>query len=99
MHGHACHQQGLQNQSVDKAWCWASKSELQPALVYNTDVEIETETQPSEAELCGWRHWGLLPPGKGGRSLTVRKPVDLKMANVYHDTANLEKALRLEAKQ
>ena len=30
---------------------------------------------------------------KEGGSLTVRKPVDLKMANVYHDTANLEKAL------
>eukprot|EP00435_Cladocopium_sp_Y103_P009786 s1038_g2.t1 len=49
--------------------------------------------EPTEDELQQWSQWGLLPPGQGGREITNRKQVDMKLHHVGRETSALEQRL------
>jgi hypothetical protein len=51
---------------------------------------------PSLQELEEWKQIGLLPPGKGGRAVTVRDCGEMKLHHVGKDTFDFEQKLLRE---
>ena len=51
-----------------------------------------------QGELTEWAKLGLLPPGRGGRDVTVRQMKDLQILNVHHATVALEKEMCSQVK-
>ena len=94
--GEAFHQQGLRTRAQDQAWRRAAPEELQPRLQETGNLQIG---EPTEGELKAWAELGLLPVGRGGRPVTMRKPKDIALCNVQEDTQEFERKILHEAKK
>lgn len=97
MKGHAIHQHGLKSDKSDRIWCWATEEELRPVLSVAQSIDFCSEGKPSEQELLQWSHFGMLPPGQGGREKTCRTPHEFSIANVQRDTSLREQERCMEA--
>eukprot|EP00435_Cladocopium_sp_Y103_P046691 s371_g13.t1 len=93
--GVAVHQKGLKSQQHDQIWRFCTDAELVDRLSVKecNEEALDPFEDPSEEELQEWAKLGMLPPGQGGREVTVRKQTDLQMHHVGLETAKVEKQL------
>lgn len=78
----AQHQRGLRDPAHDKVWRWATAEELRLALPERQSIDTDGDHSPTTAELSSWAAYGMLPPGRGGRALTVRRVGDQDVFNI-----------------
>ena len=96
--GVAMHQQGFVDIDLDRIWRRCTPEEMTDIMPCR-DV-VQSQDQPvSEEELRQWSAWGMLPPGRGGRSTTQRKHKDMHMYNVSQDLAALEQKMLQQVDQ
>ena len=86
----ASHQRGLKSSQDDHQWRMCSDDGLLNSLPWRNESECYDTTCPTIDELTLWRTYGMLPPGKGGRSKTSRSGKDPEVRNVVHDTRQFE---------
>ena len=88
--GNAFHQDKLKSRTQDMLWRPATQEELERFHPIPQQVDL---SEPTEDELETWRAYGLLPPGQGGRAVTIRALEDGSVPNVLEDVQNLEREL------
>lgn len=93
--GVVMHQKGFLGPEEDKIWRACRQEELKHVLELRQEQEPDLST-PSLQELEEWKQIGLLPPGKGGRAVTVRDCGEMKLHHVGKDTFDFEQKLLRE---
>eukprot|EP00438_Fugacium_kawagutii_P005626 Skav235144 [mRNA] locus=scaffold1072:78768:88405:- [translate_table: standard] len=86
----AHHQRGLRSAEEDKVWRLATLGELCPALCPKPQAPSDMTAEATPEELVEWSRYGLLPPGRGGRPLTRRHPVDHRVFNIMAELRGWE---------
>ena len=91
--GIALHQRGIKRLSDDQACRTCTEQELNasPAVIMSWDEVPDHE--PCETELQTWKQIGLLPPGQGGRDVTIRQQTAFTVPNVLHDVQQWERQM------
>lgn len=88
--GTASHQKDLVDHGLDKTWRWCSDMEMLDHLAIRNDFG-SNDGDPTDEELRAWAQLGMLPPGRGGRTITVRKRSELALHHVGKDAPDYEK--------
>ena len=89
----AWHRQGLRSHHKDKQWRLCAQEELVNELEENCSKHEVSFDDPTEEEIQEWEQHGFLPPGRGGREITVRKLQPWEILNPIEDATNMEKAI------
>ena len=95
--GVAMHQKGFLDVGDEMLWRDCSADECRHVLEVRQEQEPDC-SPPSQDELKEWAKIGLLPPGKGGRAITVRARSEMRIHHVSKDTVDLEQKLLGEIK-
>ena len=88
--GEAWHHQGLRAHDKDLQWRWCTPEESVPLLQERMDKSQVPQCLPTEEEIQAWQELGLLPPGQGGKEITVRKQREWHVFNSVEDPSVLE---------
>ena len=96
--GVAMHQKGFADVEFDKMWRPCTEAEIVDRLQCKDDA-MECSDPVTDCEVQQWSRLGMLPPGRGGRTKTARRPTDFHMFNVNRDIAMLEKTMLKEVGQ
>ena len=91
--GEALHQSGLKTYERDQTWRWATDAEIRTGCLQRIP-DVQFAGEPRDQEIETWSHYGVLPPGRGGRDTTKRKCQDKTIHNVIADTNQLEDSVK-----
>ena len=91
--GEALHQSGLKTYERDQTWRWATDEEIRTGCLQRIP-DVQFAGEPRDQEIETWSHYGVLPPGRGGRDTTKRKCQDKTIHNVIADTNQLEDSVK-----
>ena len=90
--GVAMHQSGLVEASVDGIWRVCEPHELQTTLSEKAEY-VQSQAAPTTEELALWSTYGMLPPGRGGRNKTLRKPQEMQLCSLNRAMEKLEQGM------
>lgn len=82
----AHHQRGFSNNGKELIWRIATEQEVAEGLQLCLLGPFD-RSDPDDEKIALWSCWGLLPPGRGGRPIAQRCPLNPRVENVTADPA------------
>ena len=91
--GVAFHQKAMKGKKYELACRPCTEEEMISRLIWRQEPQHVPDDPPTPNELAEWSQYGFLPPGQGGRQITVRQKTEFQVPNVMTDVHDYEKSL------